>query len=622
MGKGLQLLQSRDRASVSAAIAGALLGALILCLGFIYSNAFMVAMGLILIIVCLVYLVFKQKLLAPMSDPQASRSLILIINITFWLSLAGSTYSLSTETLNRPLIYFILISIAASMIALQILYSRQKGTTYLILFEILLISLSVRASGFFVFPTLPGSDPWSHVNYIKDFVNLGRIASTVGSVHYLDYPMMHLNVAVMKLTTGVDYKAAMFLGAGLPLMLSTVFVFLIGRTLVNIRIGLLAMLLINLADWHITWSIQIIAMSFGIGLYTMILYLFLRDKGNIKVSSVFLVIVAFFVLILTHTVTAFITLCFILSFLIGRYAYRFLYIERGASERSMVTFGLMAMFGIGMLTYWMYSAYRVGATFFDVIVRTLYGSLTAEAAFMGATPVAGGLRLNLNILGFLILVLFGILGCLLWLTQREESRTKVSLIATLVVLFAAVFSFSLFGIRNILPGRWHVFIYIVLTIAAASAMLTVISRIGYHKLRGIALVCIVFGISFFMITNNNSNMDSPVYASEFNSRMVYTNSEMAVGEWVIEAYDGKVITDMQYGGRVLGTYMDRDDVYYDMLDEEQLNNGMVIWRDVMAERPVRVLSEYVVLGEAYELKLEGSHSLIYASNTSKAFLAR
>ncbi|MFC2056482.1 hypothetical protein ACFLTO_02800 [Chloroflexota bacterium] len=624
MSKRLQLLQSRDRVSVITAIAGALLGAVILLLGFVYSKSSMISIGLILIIVCLVYLIFKQKLLALVSDHQASRGLILIINITFWLSLAGSIYSLSAETLNRPLIYFILISIAASMIALQILYSRQKGTTYLILFEVLLVSLSVRASAFFVFPTIPGADPWEHANYIKDFVNLGRIASTSGNVHYLDYPIMHLNVTAMKLITGtgVDYKATMFLGVGLPLMLSSVFVFLIGRSLVNTRVALLAALLISLADCHLMWSIQIIAMSLGISLYTMILYLFLRDKDNINSLSISLVIVALFVLILTHTVSAFIMFCFILSFLIGKYAYRLLYIERGTSERNMISFGLLALFGVGMLAVWMNSAYVGSGTFFHVIVRAFYGSLTTEAAFMDATPVASGLRLDLNNLGFLILVFFGILGCLLWLTQKEESRTKVSLIAMLIVFFATIFSFSLFGIKNILPGRWYVFIYIVLTIVAASAILTVIYRIGYHKLRAILLICIVFGISFFMITNNNSNMDSPIYTLESNSRKVYTNSEMAVGEWVAEAYDGEIITDVHYGGQVLREYMGRHDVYGDMLNEEQLNSGMVIWRDVMAERLVRSLSGYVVLGETYEPKLESSHSLPYANNASKAFLAR
>ena len=616
----------QGKIDIIAALVGALLGVVISCLNLVYPCTSFITLGPLLIIVCLVYLVFRRKLLTSTSEPLVSHRLVLMINIIFWLSLASSIYSLSTEILHRPLIYFILISIAASMIALQILYSGQKNTTYLILFEILLVSLSVRASAFWVFPTLPGSDSWAHMEYIRAFVNQGNIPQSMPEPiggDYLYYPLSHLNITAVKLMTGLNYKAAMFFGAGLPLILSTIFVFLIGRNLVDRKIGLLAALLINLADCHLMWSISIIAMSFGISLYTMILYLFLRDKGNIKISTTSLVIVLLFVLILTHTVSSFIMLCFILSFLIGMYAYRFLHIKQGAPKRSMVTPTLMGMFVVGMLAYWIYAGYTEGGSFFDIIAKTLYRSLTTEAAFLARAPVAPGLDPALNISGFLILVLFGILGCLLWLTQRQEGRTKVSFIATLIVLFAITFLFPLFGLKNILPGRWYPFIYLVLSVAAATAILTVIYRIGFSKLGNIILVCIVFAFSFFMITNDNSNMDSPIYASEFNSRLVYTNSEMLVGEWVTEAYDGKIITDAQYGDCVIRVYFSRPySVSFEMLDEEQLNSGLVIWRDVMADRPIRVPSGYVVLGGAFEPKLEASHNLVYTNNTSKAFLAR
>jgi len=119
-----------------------------------------------------------------------------------------------------------------------------------------------------------------------------------------------------------------------------------------------------------------------------------------------------------------------------------------------------------------------------------------------------------------------------------------------------------------------------------------------------------------------SNIDSPIYAPELNQRMVYTSSEMAVATTVTEVYDGTIITDLQYGGRILGTYLGRGDVSSNMLSKEILNSGLVIWRDVMAERPVQAPHEHVVLGEAFEQRLESSHSLIYTNNTSRAFLAR
>lgn len=625
MSKGLHLW-SRDRIDVIAAILGVLAGVVISCMNLIYSNAYLITIGPMLIIACLVYLVFRRKLLSPASEPQASHSLILIINIIFWLSLAGSIYSLSTETLHRPLIYFILISVAASMIALQIFYSRGKGTTWLILFEILLISLSVRASAYFVFPTLPGSDPWAHLNYIKDFVNLGHIESTHGDIYYLNYPIMHLNTVGVKLITGVGYKAAMFLGIGLPLMLSTIFVFLIGRNVANVKVGLLAALLLNLADFHLSFGIQLIATTYGIALFTIIVYLLIRDRGNLRVSTVALTILLLLTMVITHTMSAFVMFCFILFFLIGIYVYKLAYKGRTTSGVSMVTPTLAVMFGVAMLGYWMYAGYTEGGTFFDSVTRGLYGSLTEQAGFLArqAAPLAeyGYLDPILNIAGFLLLYLCGTLGCLLWFSRSHQTRTRVALIIALVLLNVFALSFPVFGMRNIMNSRWYAFIYVILSVGAAVAIFTVVRSINYRKLASIVLVGIMFIIPFFMITNNVSNMDSPIYAAELNQRMVYTNSEMAIAEWAVEDYDGKIITDLQYGGCVLGTYLGRDNVFYNMPNEKTLNSGLVIWRDVMAERPVQAPCANIVLGEAFEHKLENSHNLIYSNNTSKAFLAR
>jgi hypothetical protein len=389
---------------------------------------------------------------------------------------------------------------------------------------------------------------------------------------------------------------------------------------------LLAALLLNLADFHLQWGIQIIATSFGVALFTIIAYLLIRDRGNLRVSTIALTILLLLTMVITHTMSAFVMFCFILFFLIGIYVYRFLYKGRTTSGGSVVTPTLLIMFGVAMLAYWTHAGYTEGGTFFESVTRGLYNSLTEQAGFLArpAAPSAeyGYLDPILNIVGFLMLYLCGTLGCLLWFSRENQSRTRIALIVTVILLNVFALSFPVFGMRNIMNYRWFSFIYVILSVAAAVAILAVICRINYRKLGSIVLVCLVFGISFFMITNNESNMDSPIYAAELNQRMVYTNSEMAVAEWVTQTYDGRLITDLQYGSRVLGTYLGRENVAYNMPDEKTLNSGLVIWRDVMAERPVQAPHANIVLGEAYEQRLEDSHSLIYANNDSKAFLAR
>ena len=59
-----------------------------------------------------------------------------------------------------------------------------------------------------------------------------------------------------------------------------------------------------------------------------------------------------------------------------------------------------------------------------------------------------------------------------------------------------------------------------------------------------------------------------------------------------------------------------------MLDEEQVNRGMVLWREVMAERPVRVPPDIVVLGNNFQQSLDYSHRLVYANGDGNAYLPK
>ena len=105
---------SRGNIDVIVALIGIAVGIGISCLNLIYSNEYLVTMGPILTVVCLVYIVFRRKLLSDRPSPAYSgTTLVLMVNIIFWISFAGSIYSLSTETLHRPLIYFLLTSLSA-----------------------------------------------------------------------------------------------------------------------------------------------------------------------------------------------------------------------------------------------------------------------------------------------------------------------------------------------------------------------------------------------------------------------------------------------------------------------------------------------------------------------------
>ena len=129
-----------------------------------------------------------------------------------------------------------------------------------------------------------------------------------------------------------------------------------------------------------------------------------------------------------------------------------------------------------------------------------------------------------------------------------------------------------------------------------------------------------------MITNSVSDTDSPVYAAYLNERLVYTESEMAAGE-IMEVYDGRIVTDGRYGGRLRLLSQGEKSISNKMLDEGELNRSLVIWRDVLSERPAAIYTlakgtHLTVLGKSYKQKLENSHNLIYSNKDTKVFLAK
>jgi hypothetical protein len=610
----------RDKIDAITAALGIALGVVISSVSIRYESEYFITLGPMLVIVCSCYLIFRRKLNLPQRSAEAVARINpvypMVTEIIFWLVFSGSIFSLTTQVLHRPLIYFILTAVASSTIALQILQHRNRSTVYLIMFKILLISLSIRASAVWVFPTLPGSDPWAHLVDIQRYLDYGHISEAALQgldTSYLNYPTIHLISLITKLVTGASFKAAMFLAIGLPPLWSTIAVFFIGRMLASDRVGLLAMLLVNISDYHLQYSIQLTATGFNLGIFAVVVYLLIRNTYYPNLLSTVLIILLFLLMVRTHTMSTFVAFCFVFFSFAGERLYQLLY-RKQANDNNMVTSTMVALFGVSMLMYWIYSVYQPNTTFFAIVTRAFYRALIEQAGFLHrvAPPTVyyGYLLPVIQISGFILLYTVGLAGCLVWLSPKSQNKVKITLITVLLLLNAFALAFPLFGLRNIVPYRWFAFIYVILAIPAAFSILNAVYRIGYRKLAGGLLACLVFIISFFMTTDNMANMDSPVYASELNQRMMYSNSEVAAAEKATQIYNDYIVTDAQFGSRILATYLGYNKVSFNMNREDFTSKGMVIWRDVMAGRPVGVADEELVLGQQYEQSLE-KHIIAY-----------
>lgn len=578
-------------------ILGTILGLLISFLNLIYSNNYLISLGPLLTFASLLYLKSRDKLLADNIDLNlnpGSRT-IKFIQIVFWICILVALISYyQADPYSRPLIFFVSISIAVSTLGLDILScTSEKGIRlYNLLFKIFLLSLILRLSAYFISPYPVGIDPWGHANLITDITIYGT-NYLPQHPYYSNYPLMHIYAAISSLVGNLSTKVAMSIVA-VVLTLSTIFVYLIVKKISNsIRLALFSMLLINFSDFHIQWSVQLIGMSFGIAIYTMIIYLLIEQKKAVNIFFEAFLVLSIFVITWTHTISTFIYLVSIVSLYIGSYIYEWIYPIKNDSVRLKANIFFCILSVLILIYHWSDPRYP----FAETIVNGLGHSVSAEAKFLGRSTASNSgdsFSSILDISGFLIFIFFGVIGSLHSFSKEHQTRTKVSMIFMLVILFGIFFTFPVMGIRNIVPFRWPAFIYTTFILFCGTGIFRVTSIINSRLCKIIFIFILLITFSFFMITNSMANTDSPIFGKPLSQKLFSTESEFEMCITLNNSYDDIIITDGLTGHNIFEIYLSRDRVAsrYAVtpegdLDWERMGKRMLTWSKLRHELIIR-----------------------------------
>lgn len=618
-------------------VIGVGLGLLITSMNLIYSNNYLISLGPLLAITCLLYLRFRGRILEKGADfnLDLDPNTLKTINIMYWVCILVALLSYhQAPPYYRPPLFFICISLGVALLGLEILSSKFKDnfSIFGMMFKILLISLILRASAYFISPYPVGSDPWGHADLIKSFLHFHNLTVTPEwpqnqyNLYYTQYPLAHLYACTANLIGNISVKESMFV-VGAVLALSTIFVYLIVKEITNnINLALLSMLLISFADCFIKWSIQVIAMSFGIAIYTILIYLILKTEGKHRLLYTCLSIPFLFVIVWTHTVSAFIAMISVISLYLGAFVYRRIYREH-ISKELLVSLTFCMIFVVVVILHWMDPNYP----FIESITRGLVNSLNKEAEFLGRLPsiTQHGWDSLLNILSFLVYIFLGIIGSLYCLSKKYADAKKNSLILMHTVLFFMFFAFPLFGMRNIMPSRWPAFIYVCFVLFAGIGFMVLSNVLKNKKQKIVFVFFMLFISSFFMITNFYSNVDSPVYGEETIQKMVWTESEMMLFGKMNDSYSGVIVADLQTWNRPFKIYLKREQIAsYKVtierdVDWDYLNGKLVIWREVSLTRPVQMegyRSPTMLLGTEFKNHLDNNFSCISDTGEARSYL--
>jgi len=615
------------------AVIGSILGILITSLNVIYSNNYLIMLGPLLTIACLLYLKNRQTLLTEKTglififDGKTLK----IIQIIYWICILTALISYYQATpYYRPPMFFISISVAVAFLGLEILSTNmvKNFNIYKTIFKIFLVSLILRYSAYFISPYPVGSDPWYHAEFINDISLLGTSYLPQTHDYYSYYPIFHIFTTITGILMDFTSKESMFV-AGTVLVLSTIFVYLIVRHLTNnSNIALFSMLLINFSDFHIQWSVQVIAMTFGITLYTIGIYLLIVQKDKFSIIYKLLFILFVFLIIWTHTVSALILVVSLISLYIGSFIFKTIYKDVKHSVEFTISTTICMLFAIILTSHWMDPNYP----FFDSITRGLVNSLSKEAEFLGRVTISNigdSWASIINISGFLMLIFFGIIGCLYSLSTKYTNKTRFSLIFMLIGLFFILFAFPLMGMKNIVPYRWPAFIYTCFVLFSGIGIFNFVSTGRNKHYNIIFLLVLLSTFSFFMITNSFSNLDSPIYGKELNQKMVWTESEMKMFAKMNNSYSNYIVSDLQTSVRPFQTYLKRGETSaYQTTPEGDLNwdymaDKLIIWRKSSIDTSVQVQgyrNPEMILGMDFKRHLDENFSNIYDNEVAETYL--
>jgi len=429
----------------------------------------------------------------------------------------------------------------AGLIAFEILTSGRQHTGF-ILIQILLLGISIIWSQLLIFPSLLGIDPWYHSALTSRIINEGFIPGGYG---YSKLPLFHLMIAATSLVAGLPYKYAAMASVSLgQIICNAVFVFLIANYLFkNYRVGLLAALMVVIANHHIYMSYWSIPNAFAAVFIPFALYLLLSGfRERFRFSSIVLCIIVFATIIMTHTIAA---MCMsILLFVIwGSFVIYYTFHSRMAKYVSlMAPIGFM----IAMYAWWTYASGSIGTLAnllewgfsIDVFVRT-------PEEFLGyATVIPLGEQL-FNNLGIFLFFSFSFIGIFYMISRRGSSSSFAMAWVGLAPL--AIGFFSLISGHSVIEHRWWYFAQILLSIPLAVAICTVGT---WKSKRPAHTYCFVFGfvvvLSILMILSPPANIDNHIFSPLTGSRNAYTQSEMVASEFFALNTVGVIASDGTY----------------------------------------------------------------------------
>jgi hypothetical protein len=437
---------------------------------------------------------------------------------------------------------------------------------------------------------------------------------------YSKLPIFHLAIASTSLITGLNYKFATMLSVSLvQIICNSIFLFLLAKYLFNFRIGLLASLMVIIANHHIYMSYWSIPNTLAAVFIPIILYLLFKVKEEKSVLATVLSIFFMLTLILTHTVTA---MCMAIVLFVSWATFNF-YNLFHSKNAVPISLRISILFTMTMFAWWTYASGHI-TTLADLIkwgfsIDYFVRSPREILEYAATVPIIEQVFNNLGIVIFFSASFIGVFYMI-----SEKGNNFSFTLALVGFTIVALGFFSLITKRSIIEHRWWYFSEILLAIPLAVGVILIITRKkrDFSMLSSFLLSVFVVFLTILMIMSPPANVDNHIFSLNSEMRSTLILSELQAAKTLSNS--GLTIkTDEYYAGSMKFTYHNFEafcaEVY--KKDLEKLEGKMVLIREEIVGKPFKLFSSIGKLN--YDIKSELTRlefSKVYDCKSVEGFL--
>lgn len=513
-------------------------------IALVIEHSIYIMIGIICFVVCIGYMIikrfFNQSLIPYLNELIGSNRFYITLNIIFFILLSYSIISiyLRPDLYVRPIGYFVSIALMTVIVANEILFlSPNESKNYFALCKIIIIGLSLLYSQILIFPNIVGGDPWWHRWFTLKIIDKGYIPE---GLDYSKLPLMHLIIGMTSLVTDLNYKmATMFSISSLQIICDALFVFLLGKFLINTKIGLLAALLLEVANLHIKFSYATIPNTLAATLILPIIFVLLKVRRENPFIGNSVIIFLMGILILTHPVTSMCVAILLFIFWLSFEVYTRLF---HPETYHSVTWPICILYSTGMLAYWTYISGHLMTL--SNMIKLGFSDVRIELGYLYLSDFPSSEQI-FKYLGLFLFFSISFIGFFYMISKkfRNINRfiTSIGGMAILCITF-----FALLVKKYIIYGRWQYFSQILMVIPLSLSLFIIVGIFRNNLIKILFMSISVFILSFLLIMSPMTNIDNHLFSPKSGIRYAFTESELYALDTLSEILNGPIYSDGLY----------------------------------------------------------------------------